>query len=136
MNIDSTASVVPTFMPPHYSECFAPPPVYPMEVLHAQQTTACAEQPLLLYPVTPMDESNNSSPTLSISGSSAQNTSDCTDEDILEHNQEFPSTFLSSSGPSLEEYSSIPDASPIFVLGPSISYGADRLIFIEQLICT
>jgi hypothetical protein len=135
MNIDSTASVVPTFTQPAYSEYFAPP-VYPMEVLHTQQTNACVDQPLLLYPVTPMDESKNSSPTLSNSGSSAQNSSECTDEDIFERNQEFSSTLLSSSGTSLEDYSSIPDASPIFVLEPSISYGADRLVFIEHLICT
>jgi hypothetical protein len=138
MNIDSTDSVGPTLMQPTYSEYFTPS--FPMEGLHTQQTPSCADQPPLLYPATPMDDSKTSSPTLSNSGSSARDSSDCTDDDTFEREQELSSALSSLSSSSLEPlselHSSIPDASPIFVIEPKIAYGAERLIFIENLICT
>ena len=68
------------------------------------------------------------------SGSSAQNSSNVTDEDIEERAREPPFPIVFSGEPILE-YRPLLKAPPIYSLDSKLGYGAERVLFIEKLLC-
>jgi hypothetical protein len=83
-----------------------------------------------------MSDLRDNSPTFS-SGSSAHHSSNATDEDIEEQEQErdVPFPIIFSPVSEVIEYRSLLDAPPIYSLDSMLGYGAERVLFIEKLLC-
>jgi hypothetical protein len=124
---------------------FSPCASTPLELLdgpHTAYMDMCADQPC--QPLHTEPESFDS-PAASISGSSARHSSVCSDDDLSQRDIDSPFltyqpshalAYLTPFSPSSSLESSLLDsAPPIYSLQPSISYGRERLIFVEKLIC-
>jgi hypothetical protein len=70
------------------------------------------------------------------SGSSAHNSSNATDEDLDEQDRDAPFPITFSPVSEVIEYCSLLDAPPIYSLDSILGYGAERVLFIEKLLCT
>lgn len=99
-----------------------------------QHTIMCADQPTTtLQPPSPMSDFKDHSPAFS-SGSSAQNSSHITEEDIEERDKEPPLPIIFSPVEQIVEYRPLLKAPPIYSLESVLGYGSERVLFIEKLL--
>ncbi|KAG8787904.1 hypothetical protein FRC15_007191 [Serendipita sp. 397] len=116
-----------------YQQSFFPP-VPTQGGLYTTYTITCTDQPSVLFP-NPHTPSDCPSPTISHSGSSAENSSHYTDDEDVDpsstqpfYAQEF------TAEPAFIEHCSFLDTTPIFSSQLTIGYGVARITFIENLI--
>jgi hypothetical protein len=91
----------------------------------------CADSSPIQHLTSPMTTSAITSPTISHSGSSAQNDSESTDEFEPPDDSQV---FSSCSSPLSSTHSWL-DVQPICTVEPQIGYGKDRIFLVENLIC-